>query len=1540
MSLTLGIIASSRGNIVPPLDTFGGAAAAYSTRLLSSAYGGSAVRVRRSFDNAEQDIGFSGGAIDETALMNFVGYENLFRVSQEFTSASWGKASVTITANAGTDPLGGNTASRLLSTALPYWLDQNIALTVGQSYTMSVWAKSNTGVNQQFAMAPCNGSIVSGNFTATNDWQRFTFSFVAVAGNFQSIVRSSTSSADLLIWGAQLNAGITAQPYQVTISAARSGDGFVTKWYTQDSNGENLLTFSEQFENAAWANNAGFGSIATVTPNSTTAPNSTLTADTITYTSGVVSRLGQTYTKTAGSFYTFSAYIKKTSTSTVSLHLDLSGDLAQMNAKWGASVGYPQVTYNFDTDAISSSCAFFGRQILPNGWVRLYVGTTCLTVGVASVASFQLFASESVFIWGAQLSQSSWLQPYQVTTTAAILRRDASQSTAANQPRIVGGGVIERENGKASIRFDGVDDFLSVTDIALPVWSIFSTAVNTIPSVVTNTIYSRGSSSNFSRDALLYLNNSNKRFEAQRADATTFPTAFAYTSLQNYLVASGIFTGSSITAFADSIAGASVSTTVAGSVNPVTQIGATRGSLNANEIFMGGEIGEIIVYNSDRTSTRADIERNIGAYYQTHWTGASSGLLDQFGGAAAAYSLRNLSSSYRGPLIRVRRSSDNAETDIGGTYSGDLDVASLLSFTGGQNLLTNSEDFTNAVWTKVGSTITANATIAPDGTLTADKITETAVGGQHAAYQGSNVPASSTYTLSFYAKAAERSKIFVVFYLSSGTYSNFNSYFDLSNGTVYKNGSDAAAVFISSSIQSVGNGWYRCSVTGNTNTIGNHSVQIEILDNSFQRFYIGTAGSGIYVWGAQLNTGILQPYIPTTTTAVNGANAFVTKWYTQDNNYQNLLLQSQTFENASWSKSNSSITQDSTAAPDGTLTADKLNETAVNDQHWIGQTYSIATASTFTVSFYLKAAERTFASVGMFLGSAPFDYFGCVFNLSNGTVFSSNATGASVNLGNSITPVGDGWYRCTVTGNTNKTGAHIIQCGLLTNGSTFSYLGVVGSGVYIWGAQLSEGTLQPYTATTTTVSQRRDAIQATAASQPRIVNSGGVESEGNKPSLFFDGTDSFTMPNIETSNLDWSMFYTARSNSPSAIGFGVGSVTGPPSVFFGRYSDGNLYLQNDGSTDYYYTVSELSTTFNLTSGFSRGSSANAFLNGVQLSLSGPLTYTSLSSSFNLIGGLALERSNAEASELVLYMSNQLSNRPTISSNINSYYQIYWQGNGTALLDNYSGASAAYSLRNLSSAYTGPLIRVRRSSDNVERDIYGTFGGDLDIASLVAFVGANSGFVTTWYDQSGNARNAVQGTAANQPRIVNAGVVDTENGKPAVFFDGTNDNFNIPNGLNTLQNVGYANMFSVVTNNPAAAIAKVIIFFSTSSGTVRFGPYIDGSVYKIDARRLDGDTVSALTGSISINAQALLYSAIQYLTSDGFQYVNGVIDGSNTSFLTDGTTSNTASSFATLGGVGGSFTFNGEMQEIILYTTNQLPSRIPIQSNINNYYKIY
>lgn len=98
---------------------------------------------------------------------------------------------------------------------------------------------------------------------------------------------------------------------------------------------------------------------------------------------------------------------------------------------------------------------------------------------------------------------------------------------------------------------------------------------------------------------------------------------------------------------------------------------------------------------------------------------------------------------------------------------------------------------------------------------------------------------------------------------------------------------------------------------------------------------------------------------------------------------------------------------------------------------------------------------------------------------------------------------------------------------------------------------------------------------------------------------------------------------------------------------------------------------------------------------------------------------------------------------------------------TGVLDKLTAAPvAAWSLRRLGSHYTGPSINVLRDSDNATRDIGFTPAGDLDLATLRAFVGSANGYVTSWYDQSGNALHLSQSMTARQPLIVTGGVVNS------------------------------------------------------------------------------------------------------------------------------------------------------------------------------------
>lgn len=117
---------------------------------------------------------------------------------------------------------------------------------------------------------------------------------------------------------------------------------------------------------------------------------------------------------------------------------------------------------------------------------------------------------------------------------------------------------------------------------------------------------------------------------------------------------------------------------------------------------------------------------------------------------------------------------------------------------------------------------------------------------------------------------------------------------------------------------------------------------------------------------------------------------------------------------------------------------------------------------------------------------------------------------------------------------------------------------------------------------------------------------------------------------------------------------------------------------------------------------------------------------------------------------------------------------YGGGVGTLLLDMYTGAAAAYSVRKLRTAYGGACLRIRNSTTTVETDIGFNGSGNLDTAAITAAVGAASATVVTWYDQSGNSVGVTQSTTTKQPRIVNAGTLDTQNSLPAMLYDGTDD----------------------------------------------------------------------------------------------------------------------------------------------------------------------
>jgi hypothetical protein len=255
-----------------------------------------------------------------------------------------------------------------------------------------------------------------------------------------------------------------------------------------------------------------------------------------------------------------------------------------------------------------------------------------------------------------------------------------------------------------------------------------------------------------------------------------------------------------------------------------------------------------------------------------------------------------------------------------------------------------------------------------------------------------------------------------------------------------------------------------------------------------------------------------------------------------------------------------------------------------------------------------------------------------------------------------------------------------------------------------------------------------------------------------------------------------------------------------------------------------------------------------------------------------------------------------------------------------LLDLYPSAAAAYSLRLLRTAYTGSAIRVRRSSDNTEQNI-GFVNNVLDTSSLTTFCSGTNGFVTTWYDQSGNGYDATQTTAANQPEIVSSGSVLTENGKPTLQFDGSNDSLSItsitPNADWSIFGVGARKNTSKVLSflGNGANIASSIVHFTDSKIYL-----LNNTQFRVTSSSFTNSTLTLLNGFIN----SLLPQSI---------YRNNNLESSTTTSVT------ITQAFNVIARYGNNFS-QANISEIILYQSDQLSNRTGISTNINSFYSIY
>jgi hypothetical protein len=377
------------------------------------------------------------------------------------------------------------------------------------------------------------------------------------------------------------------------------------------------------------------------------------------------------------------------------------------------------------------------------------------------------------------------------------------------------------------------------------------------------------------------------------------------------------------------------------------------------------------------------------------------------------------------------------------------------------NILTYSNTFTNTNWVKNACTITANSIISPDGTQNASKLVESSANDSHHIYQ--NAVASGLNTFSFYAKAGERN--FVYAYADSV---GQGKCFDLQNGTI---GANIIAAPTNATITSIGNGWYRCTIT--LNIASSSALRIGACSANGTFSYLGNGTSGIYIYGAQLDSGTLAKEYLRTETRLNIPRLDYTNGSCPsilvEPQRTNLVLRSEEFDNVIWTKNNTTISANSTISPSGTLTADKLVENNTNNIHSIFQQISYSIGVGYNFSFYAKKSEKNILQI-FFEFQITTAY--CNFDLQNGTLNNQGFTNAF------IQNVGNDWYRCSVSFTSSNSQLRNSVIAIVPNINSLraqSYLGDGTSGIFIWGSQIEAGANATSYIPTTSASVTRNA---------------------------------------------------------------------------------------------------------------------------------------------------------------------------------------------------------------------------------------------------------------------------------------------------------------------------------------------------------------------------------------------------------------------------------------------------------------------------------
>lgn len=276
---------------------------------------------------------------------------------------------------------------------------------------------------------------------------------------------------------------------------------------------------------------------------------------------------------------------------------------------------------------------------------------------------------------------------------------------------------------------------------------------------------------------------------------------------------------------------------------------------------------------------------------------------------------------------------------------------------------------------------------------------------------------------------------------------------------------------------------------------------------------------------------------------------------------------------------------------------------------------------------------------------------------------------------------------------------------------------------------------------------------------------------------------------------------------------------------------------------------------------------------------------------------------------------------------------------TGILDTYTGAGAAYGIRKLRAAYSGSCMRVVRSTDSTEQDIGFDGSGLLDTAAIATFIGANTGYVGKWYDQSGNGFDAIAHNygvnLTTHPEIRISGTNQTLNGIVAIKLSGTR--------RFAWTNTG-KNLDLMATFSPKATLMMCVGQIGASPTSPMIMEWYENqtgndylSLYESGGCRIDfGNGSSSVGGAFTNAAQKCWYGQVNGSTYQVWENNSSI--GSATNAGTQ-TLSGTGINAKIGGGTSTASNMDGYIQELIVWPTSQEANRAGIFTNVDTYFSI-